>query len=378
MWCPARNTSVDKKTQRVLGSKTVEEFEQLLAKWGSNVPTYQHMKTPLVAELITRENRELGANRLYECLRRTIEQLNYDDDTANIPHFSEKLANLSLLMVMRCNQPESSRLHEIAVQEYGRNALHVLNLFNTLIPTNYEYYQRKHWGNQRYDLEARRTAIEFVNVLDGVYESNPPPSIFAEDEAGYSFSFIKPSGQYLSENKSCGSGPIDDNSFDKVDKRKYISKDPTEVWLNTPSGIMLKYRGLPAAIVGFGMNGTELTIHQIQGVRYTRTDNPNRHVSFGLNETKKTKGMNWEDYCTNTVEEIARLVRDQGVNITSTAIVGAGNCMYCYGLYGEKPPVLIGHGKKHYDEPAERRGYKLGRDGNWHKPLPLKSTDDNL
>lgn len=145
------------------------------------------------------------------------------------------------------------------------------------------------------------------------------------------------------------------------------------VWLDTPTGFMLTYKGLPQAVAGVAISGysSEVMIHQLQGVRGYRTglnDNPKieRISSGGLT------ALDWRNVLVRAVEHIA-----QAMDISTIGIREGDKNEWTSPRFGEPTAHLTAAAAyAAYDRQAKRLGFSQGIDGDWHRQLdPSQSAN---
>jgi len=123
------------------------------------------------------------------------------------------------------------------------------------------------------------------------------------------------------------------------------------IWLDSPVGIGLMYKGLPNAIVSFyAPKSNRIMIEQIQGVRPESLDSQRKFSSRGL------MPLQWEKLLVKIVEELAVDQKFKEICVVS----------------GDNQEWLGGRGrnsKKHYDDIAVTMNYCQRRDKNWYKEI---------
>ncbi|MCL2280726.1 hypothetical protein FWC31_02465 [Candidatus Saccharibacteria bacterium] len=403
--CSNKDTGIDVRVRELLASKTISEFTDMLAEWHYNTSTFgetlewqnlfEFLEPGAIPDsmLSTIPNGRLDSLHTKRhiidtsmCLRRYIGQL--DTGVTDIPLFDDKISILSLF------HDSNTNLSRTAEDKYGKNAKRVIAWYDCFAQ-KHESIRNRHqnWLEEPFDVNARLSQIKFLDTLDNIYKNNPPP-IFAENSVGYSFSAVQPDHHgYVDLTASFkkvydhplrdgrGNIRLDDkgNTLSKYSRIPTFNRNNNAVLAEGPASVLLEYRGYPAAIASFALSGDELTIYQLQGIKFVHTDELQhimskafeegdmdwvgkikKHSSFGLD------GMDWKGYCIAAVEQIAQRVLEEGVNIRGIKVIGAKNCDWCY----QHEYLPLERVKKVYDETAERLGYELGTDGNWHKPLP--------
>lgn len=138
------------------------------------------------------------------------------------------------------------------------------------------------------------------------------------------------------------------------------------IGMDTPTGYILTYKGIPNAILGVAAKGpNEVMIYQMQGVLGRQKDANNEIVA-----TKKARGLaplNWQKLLINVAETVA-----DSVDATSLGIQeGAQNAWHTMTIRPDEtvPHLTLEQAVQSYDVPAERNGFTKGADSNWHRPL---------
>jgi hypothetical protein len=139
-----------------------------------------------------------------------------------------------------------------------------------------------------------------------------------------------------------------------------------DIWLDSPNGFALTYKGTLNAVVGISVaENDELMVSQIQGAKAYRPSKEKKD-----RERLHARGLmplDWQKLMINISEELARQL-----NLKSMGIQSAENNQWIKTALkdGERDVHLSKDAaRRAYDEPAKRFGYVLGEDGNWHKPL---------
>jgi hypothetical protein len=138
-----------------------------------------------------------------------------------------------------------------------------------------------------------------------------------------------------------------------------------KIWLDTPAGFALTYKGKPNAVAAIALSHThvsELMIHQLQGVRATKLDPTNqRETPIGA---RGLMPLDWRKAMVGISAELAS-TRD----LEHIGIQAGTNNKWTIALPGETEPHLTKQAAAQaYDTPARRLGFRQGKDGNWHKP----------
>lgn len=163
-------------------------------------------------------------------------------------------------------------------------------------------------------------------------------------------------------------GRVKDWSGDKTETLAY------HLWLDAPTGFALTYKGMPNAMGGVAMYGTdELTMYQLQGVQGKRIDpSKSEHAKDRFTGIVKARGLapfDWQKLMVGVTEQLAGAIGLGSVSLQS----GKNNVWTQKRMPNDTEPHLpIETAKKIYDETAIRLGYtKQTGDtrGNWHKPV---------
>jgi len=139
--------------------------------------------------------------------------------------------------------------------------------------------------------------------------------------------------------------------------------------LDAPSGFVLKWKGRPQATVAIGAAAPdEVMIYQMQGIIGKEYDSPLPQAK--LVRTIKTRGLvpfHWHTILIGIAERVARHLP----NIETLGIQGAAKNYWVNNILpGDTEPHLsLEMAERAYDGPAQRAGFALGADGNWHRPL---------
>lgn len=146
-----------------------------------------------------------------------------------------------------------------------------------------------------------------------------------------------------------------------------------EMWLDTPIGFTLLYKGLPNAIAGIAMHGDkELMIYQLQGVRGTVVDRE-QSVFSSDRYIRRTSSrglcmLDWRKVIVHIAEEIGKVVQAEQVGIQA----GKNNVWTKPRMKDPLPHLTFDEASRLYDHIARRMGFsKTMQDtkGNWHKSL---------
>ncbi len=145
-----------------------------------------------------------------------------------------------------------------------------------------------------------------------------------------------------------------------VDDKNRLCK----IYLDSPVGVALMYKGEPNALASFSPSDEKtLFINQIQGVE-----------SYKLNELKEIQGkihsrglvvLDWEKLLVQLSEIIAKKF-----NLSQTIIQSGHNNTWTTMQNKDGTPKLpLEKALKRYDETASRLGYLQGENRNWYKSI---------
>lgn len=140
------------------------------------------------------------------------------------------------------------------------------------------------------------------------------------------------------------------------------------VHLDTPTGFMVSYKGLPQAVVGLAASSPhEVMIYQMQGVLGKVFDAEHQNVL----STKSARGLaplNWQKLLITIADRLGETIGAQSLGIQE----GAQNSGTTTIHHGETEPHLsLETAVNAYDVPAQRAGFTRGADNNWHRPYAL-------
>ena len=161
-------------------------------------------------------------------------------------------------------------------------------------------------------------------------------------------------------------GRVKDWSGDATETTAY------HLWLDAPSGFALTYKGLPNAMGGIAMYGTdELMMHQLQGVQGKKVDpskSPYDHSRYtGIVKARGLAPFDWQKIMTSVTEQLADTLDLDYAGLQS----GKNNVWTEKRMPNDTEPHLpIETAEKIYDGAAMRLGYTRRDDdvrGNWHK-----------
>jgi hypothetical protein len=146
------------------------------------------------------------------------------------------------------------------------------------------------------------------------------------------------------------------------------------MWLDTPVGFALTYKGLPNAMVGLAMTGhDELMMYQLQGVQGRRIDpaispyEPERVL--GSVPSRGLAPLDWKKAMVGVTEQVAA-----NMGLKLSAIQSAKNNVWTKKRMTRDtaPHLPMDKARQAYDDTAQRLGYEqVGTDKlrNWHKLL---------
>lgn len=142
------------------------------------------------------------------------------------------------------------------------------------------------------------------------------------------------------------------------------------VWIDTPTGFALTYRGAPNAIGALSTPSEhDVMIHQIQGVNGKRIDHTKpRYSDEFLGENVSARGLapfDWQSVIIKVSEQIAAQQGAHHVAIQS----GEHNVWTKLRGKDKVPHITIEQAQRNYDQPAQRLGYVQGETGDWYKNL---------
>ena len=143
-----------------------------------------------------------------------------------------------------------------------------------------------------------------------------------------------------------------------------------DVYMDTPYGFALAYKGKPQAVVGLSAGSDELMIHQLQGIRPWKYDRaqpmPDTTKDMTRAGARGLYPLDWQATMVSVTNELAREFLIPSVGIRA----GEKNEWYRTIQHGETEPHLTYDAAvKAYDEPAKRLGFTQGEDGDWHQPV---------
>lgn len=146
------------------------------------------------------------------------------------------------------------------------------------------------------------------------------------------------------------------------------------MWLDSPVGFALTYKGLPNAMVGVAANGpNELMTYQLQGVKGRKIDpllsryDENRVV--GTLNARGLAPIDWKKAAVGITEQLAH-----NLDFSSAGIQSAKNNVWTkkHMASDTEPHLPMDTAVRVYDDTAKRLGYrKTASDSknNWHKPI---------
>ncbi len=142
------------------------------------------------------------------------------------------------------------------------------------------------------------------------------------------------------------------------------------IWLDAPTGFVLNYKGKPNAAVGLARSHQdELTIYQLQGVQAKRLDPEKRYTEEYVTGTVGARGLatlDWQKVMVDITEELAKQLGISNIGIQS----GKNNkWTTIFSANKTEPHLSKEMAVRAYDVPAQRLGFSIGRDGNWHRQI---------
>lgn len=146
------------------------------------------------------------------------------------------------------------------------------------------------------------------------------------------------------------------------------------MWLDTPAGFALTYKGLPNAMAGLAMNKTdEVMLYQMQGVQAVKLDpTKSRYDSerkIGKISSRGLVPIDWQKVLVEVTETIARQS-----TASSIGIQAAKNNVWIKKFMASdtEPHLPLDQAVKAYDVPAKRLGFRRSatdKRQNWHRPV---------
>ncbi len=145
-----------------------------------------------------------------------------------------------------------------------------------------------------------------------------------------------------------------------------------DIWMDAPIGIILAYKGLPNAIAGLAMRGTdEIMMYQVQGIRGKRID-PSKSA-YDDNYVKgeaKSRGLMPIDWQKLLVEVTGAIGENAGAR--NIGIQAGKNNVWAKGDEGDDHYLSPDNAERCYDTPAKRLGFTKhpsDQEDNWHKAI---------
>lgn len=144
-----------------------------------------------------------------------------------------------------------------------------------------------------------------------------------------------------------------------------------DVWLDAPIGFALMYKGLPNALAGVAMRGSdEIIIHQIQGIRGSKVDSTKRFTDEYVIGQIKSRGLapiDWKKLLVDATEQIG-----ENAGLKRIGIQAAKNNVWCNQPRSNAHHLPLEVGEATYDQTAKRLGFSQAPDDrrdNWHKGI---------
>jgi hypothetical protein len=132
-----------------------------------------------------------------------------------------------------------------------------------------------------------------------------------------------------------------------------------DMYLDTPMGFALTYKGVPQAMAGLTANGPdELFIRQMQGIRGTEYNVDDREIT-GYKSARGLAPLDWQHTAVHLTSQLAR-----HMGVGSVSIIAGSKVPNPYYNY-----LTLEQARQAYDAPALRLGFAPDADGNWHKPV---------
>lgn len=258
----------------------------------------------------------------------------------------------------------------LVVGEKFQEALHKFGGYDSAL-----FDKARLWAWQKYNTaDCREVLAQYAvieKVTDGWLGTVDLPAILREcAQPGVVISDRRADDYSLME--LCSS----DSKYEPAGYDRNWSRDITpelrySIWLDTPSGFTLGYKGMPQSIAALEcVNQRELMISQLQGVRAKILDPAKKYASdevIGRASSRGLAPLDWQRVMVAVAAELA-----QHLGLSALAIQGGENNIWrTKRLHGETEPHITAEtAAKAYDIPAMRLGFMASQDGNWHINLP--------
>lgn len=142
------------------------------------------------------------------------------------------------------------------------------------------------------------------------------------------------------------------------------------IYLDTPYGLALTYKGEPNAVVGFFPNAIDsIIIYQLQGVRPDKLDQKEEQI--GKSSSRGLMPIDWQKLMVDVVENIAKQLGYSKIAIQS----GINNSWTKPYYVDKKIQIPLEEAVKKYDYVAKRLGFYQAKDKNWYKNLNAKQKE---
>lgn len=148
------------------------------------------------------------------------------------------------------------------------------------------------------------------------------------------------------------------------------AKKRFDIFLDSPSGIVLRWKGMPVAVASFHVADIHtLHVNQLQGVKGIKVDNSGTDVFTEELErirvgSRGLMKLQFREVLVDSVEQFARSLGFERISIE-----GAVNNRWTRNYDGVKARLSLERARESYDRVASKLGYTEGPDKNWHKLL---------
>jgi len=136
------------------------------------------------------------------------------------------------------------------------------------------------------------------------------------------------------------------------------------IYLDSPVGLTLTYKGEPNAVVGFFPNDFDtVMVYQLQGVRPTKIGADGKPI--GKSSSRGLMPLNWQKLLVDVIEHIGQKLGYEQIGIQS----GDNNSWTKpYGREGEIH-LPLEEALKRYDGVAQKLGFQQAENKNWYRSL---------
>lgn len=218
-------------------------------------------------------------------------------------------------------------------------------------------------ANYRLMQDVKRTALQDIDLEKILVESAKPGITLSQKRLAEYALIPLDLGEY---NSWSPGGYVKGWSNDISDTMRY------DMWLDAPVGYALTYRGLPNAMAGIALKGTdELMLYQIQGVRGSKIDPAISRFSkervIGKIPSRGLVPIDWQKVLVSTAESLGR---NRGIR--QLGIQAGRNNHWVKSHDGQEPHITLDTAERTYDLTAQRLGFcQLPDDDkqDWHKSL---------